>query len=308
MAISNSLKGWKKVLAQRELNTKDLKGVFLSPGNIFWKQKSGSLVLISSKADFLNRELIEKLARAESTLLIDHAVDMQLQNTVMALFKAHEEEILIKAKKEWREQLIILFGQSLSKESLTQFEVNQMAWAVFSLIDQDEAKKYFDLDIDLFTRSLNVASSYVFCAFLLGYYSDSFLKQLFTLTFKSLMQVEYVEGLLPLKEKLENCRRMNSLTESERQFLSHVYQDQKILLNERYDGSGVLKINKNEMIDLELVLVALCAHFSFAEKKDERTIFFEIKSLTFQCEERILHLLRRTLSMNDVITKVHLSA
>lgn len=295
-------------MAQRELNTKDLKGLFLSPGNIYWKQKSGSLVLISSKADFLNRELIEKLVKAESTLLIDQAIDMQLQNTMTALFKAHEEELLIKAKKEWREQLIFLFGQTLSKENLTQFEVNQMAWAVFSLIDQVEAKKYFDLDIDLFTRSLDIASSLVFCAFIIGHYSDAFLKHIFTQTFKSLIQIEYSHALHPLKLKLEDYRIMDSLLEEQCHFLKKIYKDQKMLLNERYDGSGVLKVKKNEMTDLELVLVALCRHYSFLGKKDERTIFFEIKNQTFQCEERIFNLLRRTLSMSDVITKVELSA
>lgn len=286
------------ILAKVELNLKSMKGLILSPGNIFWKQKSGGVVLISSKADFLNLELIEKLSKANHTLLIEDQFDLSLQDEFTQLFKAHEDELLVKEKKEWREKLINLFSKQFAENEFSQFELDQMTWKVFSLVTREQAKLYLDMDINLFKRSLSVATSYTLCAFILGYYSDVFLKNLFTNTFISLMSLEKIDPLPTLKTKLEQIRESESLSHEDKKYLANVYQSKTALLGERYDGSGIQNINKKEMTDLELVFVALCNHYSF-DGHEHKSIFNEIKNSNFKCERKVLDLLYKSLGKKE---------
>ncbi len=286
-------------LEKVDLNLNDLKGLVLSPGNIFWKQKSGALVLISSKSDFLNREMIEKLASSNHKLVIENQIDPHLQNEFVELFKAHEKELLIKEKLKWRGQIINLFSNQFSEKNFTQFEVDQMACAVFSSMTSEEVKHYLDLDIDLFKRSLSIASSYTFCAFLLGYYSDTFLKKLFMETIVSLMSFENIDPPLTLKSKLEKIRDVESLSLEDRHYLKEVYHEKNALLGERYDGSGVQSINMKEMTDLELVFVALNKHFPLVVNNEHSSIFYEIKNSEFNCENKVLTVLNKILERKE---------
>ncbi|MGZ3787300.1 MAG: hypothetical protein ACXVLQ_02185 [Bacteriovorax sp.] len=283
----------------QELNLKDMKGFVLSPGNVFWKQKSGAEVLISAKADFLNLELIEKLSAANQNLIVSEQVDLHLQNEFIELFKAHEKELLVKEKNKWRLKLLSLFSGILSKEGLSQFELNMAAWRVFSKIERSEALIFLERDIDIFKRSVSIATSYALGAFLLGHYSDSFLQKIFNETFLGLVNLNPIVPVQKLKEDLERMRAESSFTEGDKSYLKSFNQDKKqsLLFAEKYDGSGLQQINKNEMTDLELLLVALCSHYSFKDH-DNKTIFNEIKKSQFNCEGKIAALLRRGLEIH----------
>lgn len=286
-------------MAKVDLNLIDLKGLVLSPGNIFWKQKSGALVLISGKSDFLNRDLIKKLANSNHTLVIEDQIDPHLQNEFIELFKAHNKELLIKEKLKWRGQIINLFSNKFSESSVTQFEVDQMAWLVFSTMTSEEAKHYLDMDIDLFKRSLSIASSYTMCAFLLGCYNDTFLKKLFIETIVNLMGLENIDPVPTLKSKLEKIRETETLSPEETNYLKEVFHEKKALIGERYDGSGVQNINKKEMTDLELVFVSLCNHFSFVVSNEQSSIFYEIKNSGLNCEKKVLGMLKKSMEINE---------
>jgi hypothetical protein len=277
-----------------KLDFKNLKEQILSPGNIFWQQKSGTVVLLSSKADFLNYDLIQKLNNSHHELLIEDQIDFQLQDEFVELFKAHDEVLLVKEKKEWRSRILDLCINKFSQKDFPQWEMDQMVWRVFSTLTKEETKNYIDLDLDLFKRSLSVASSTVLCAFLLGYYSDVYLKKLFADTFRSLMSMDEVESLITLKNKLEEIRTLDTLANDERTFLQGVYHASTSLVGERYDGSGIKNIHKREMNDVEIVLVALCAYYPYG-KKNEQNIFYALKNSQLKCERKILNVLRRSL-------------
>ena len=48
-------------------------------------------------------------------------------------------------------------------------------------------RPFLEEDIELFKRSMSVATSYTLCAFMLGYYADNFLSDIFNETFLNLM-------------------------------------------------------------------------------------------------------------------------
>ena len=120
-------------------------------------------------------------------------------------------------------QLLSLINNELSGDDFTQFEVDQLAWKVFSKIDREEAKRLLDKDIDLFKRSMSVASSYTLCAFILGYYSDEFLSKIFNETFLSNVDLKSTVSLNVLKNQLEKIRLQESLKNEDNELLKEIY-------------------------------------------------------------------------------------
>ncbi|MBC7538945.1 MAG: hypothetical protein H7281_08990 [Bacteriovorax sp.] len=293
-------------MAKLELNLKDVKGFILSPGNIFWQQNSGAHVLLSAKSDFLNYLLIEKLSKSNYILLIENQIDLQLQHDFVFYFKSHQLEILIKEKLQWRLKLMGLFSLELARDEVSQFEIDQLMWKVFSRVEHEEAKKFLDKDIDLFKRGMSIAASYTICAFLLGYYSDAFLTKIFNETFLNLMDLNISVPIQTLKIQLEKIRNLEHLTAEDNHMLEDIYQlgnNKNVILAERYDGSGYRQINKSEMNDLEIVLVALNEHYSF-EDSSHKSIFFEIKKSQFKCDEKILNVMRKCVETKKNIVPI----
>lgn len=262
----------------------------LSPGDIFWMKNSGAQTLIARKADYLNYALIEKLSKASHKLTIENQIDLSLQHEFLSMMKAHQSEMLFKEKLQWKKRILALFMQN----KVSQFEVGQLAWMAWSKLEREEVKLFIDFDIDLFKRSLNVASSLVFCALLLGYYQDEFLSQIFTASLQDMMSMEKIELMDRLKEEMEIIRAHDILTEDDKQFIQKLYPQALSWAGERYNGSGVKSFNKKEMNDLEIIMVALERHFSYKDV-DCETLFTSIRMGKFHCDEKILTVLKNGL-------------
>ena len=298
------------ILTKRNLNLNELRGFILSPGNIYWQQKSGAYILLSAKSDFLNFQLIEKLSNANHTLLIEDQIDLMTQTSFVENFNRHKNEILVREKLEWRSKLLALFSKELGGEEVSQFELNQLGWKVFSKVDLDQARELMEEDIDFFQRSMSVSVSFTLCAFILGYYNDDFLSKLFTETFLSLMDLKTLGSTKNFKVQLEKMRFIESLQPEDNQVFADIFQlstKRNVLLGERYDGSGFWKINKFEMTDLELVLVALNRHYSYVDGS-HRSIFYEIKNSSFECDERVLNILRKCIVPTEGMISFEVSA
>lgn len=277
-------------MAKKDLILKDLKGYVLSPGNIFWIKNSGAETLIAKKADYLNYPLIEKLANADHKLVIDDQIDLTVQHEFMGVVKAHQAELLYKEKLQWKKRIFELLQQN----RVSQFELSQLAWMAWSKMDRESVKALIDFDIDLFKRSLNVASSYVFCALLLGYYQDEFLKELFSQTLKNLMTMEKIELMDRLKAEMDIIRGHDILTDDDKEFVRKLYPQTQSWAGERYNGSGVHSINKKEMNDLEVVMVALERHFSYTDP-DGESFLVTVKNGKFHCDDKLLSVLKKGL-------------
>lgn len=281
-------------MAKKDLNLSDLKGFVLSPGDIFWIKNSGTETLIAKKADYLNLALVEKLSSAGHTLQIDHQIDSSLVEKFKEAAEAFKDEWLFKEKLPWKKKMLMV----LQEEHLSSFELSQFAWMTWSKIEREEVKELIDFDIDLFKRSLNVASGYVYCALLLGYYHHDFLAKLFTNSLRELMTMEKIEWLDKMKAEMEIIRSRDILTPEDKEFVQKIFPKTFSWAGERYNGSGIHSYNKNEMSDLEIVMVALERHYSYRDD-EKQNLFSAIKQGRFSCEARILAILRNGL-VNEV--------
>lgn len=287
-----------------KFSLKNLQHDLLAPGNIFWQKKSGDSILISKKGDALNLNLLKKLDEANSELTIVDGIDLHAHEEMKSLYEKYSEEVLMRDKIIWREKLIASFRKEfIVKENVRQFEVNSLAWKLFSSLKHEEAMAYIDRDSDLFRRHLSVASSYTFCAFLLGYYEPSFLNKLFSKTLKNLMELGASARVLTLKEKLEYLRLQDSFSAEDYEYLKTIATDEiitKTMLFEKYDGSGPRHLNAREMNDLETVFVAINKLFGFTEESGSN-IFTAIAKNEISCRPGTLKMLQRILSEKEIL-------
>ena len=274
-----------------------IKDEILSPGNIFWKKNNGTDVLISKKGDVLNHELIQKFIKADCILILEDSIDLSLHDSIFSLYVKYSEELLMRDKIKIREELIENLCVEFIRGKKSQFEFNLLAWKFFSQFNNSDAATFIKIDKELFSRNLSIASSYTFCAFLLGYYEPSFLSNLFTSTLKNLMALGNTTQVLTLKEKIEYLRMQESFNSEDFKCVEEIASPALIkstMIFERYDGSGMRNINSREMNDLEIIFVAINRNFGF-ESEESANIFSEIDSGKLVCLSRTLKMLQRIL-------------
>ena len=280
-----------------KLDFKYIKNEILSPGNIFWKKNNGTDVLISKKGDVLNLGLIQKLINADSDLVLEDSIDLAFHDSMFSLYVKYSEELFMRDKIKWREEIIESFRVEFVQGQKSQFELNRLAWKFFSQFNNSDAASFIDKDKELFVRNLSIASSYAFCAFLLGYYETSFLSNLFTSTLKNLMDLGGSTQVLSLKETIEYLRMQESFNSEDCKSVEEIASPallKSTMLFERYDGSGMRQINSREMNDLEIIFVAINRSFGF-EREDTVNILSEIQNGKIVCVDRILKMLQKIL-------------
>lgn len=281
-----------------KLDFKLVRNEILSPGNIFWKKNTGAEILISKKGDVFNPELIQKLIDADNELILVDSIDLNFHEMMFSLYVKYSEELSIKDKIKWRHEILNNLQGEYIQRKKTQFELNHLAWKFFSKFSNSDAKIFIERDKDLFTRNVSIASSYTFCAFLLGYYETGFLSELFTSTLKNLMALGDGVQILTLKDKIDYLRSCEKLKPEDIEYIEEIATPTLIkssMIFERYDGSGIKQINSREMNDLEIVFVAINQTFGF-DKETRINILSEIQeghfdrvSKTFKMLQRILY-------------------
>jgi hypothetical protein len=281
-----------------EFSLANLKHDLLAPGNIFWKKKAGNAVLISKKGEVLNIEILKKLSDSSAEIFITDEIDLHASAELEALYAKYSEEVLMRDKIVWREKFIeCLAREFIEKENVEQFELNHLAWRLFSSFEHSEGVAFIERDADLFTRHLSVASSYTFCAFLLGYYEPSFLNGLFSKTLQNLMDLGASERVMSLKEKLEYLRLQESFSVDDFEYLKVIASNEILsstVLFEKYNGSGPRNLNSREMSDLEVAFVGISGKFSFTEPTTPN-ILWSIQNGQLLCQPRVLKLLTTAL-------------
>lgn len=280
-----------------------IKNQMLSPGNIFWKKRSGDLVLITMKGDVINHDLIHKLEEANHEIVLENAADPYQGFQLNAIYEKYCEELLMRNKIRWREELIELLRVDFVVNQNSQFELNQLGWKFFSKFSNEETNSFIKKDIALFKRHLSIASNYAFIAFILGYYEPAFLSKLFMSTLKNLMDLGDATNVLTLKEKIEYLRLQDSFDEDSFESLKEIANEELLsstVFFERFDGSGPRKLNSREMSDLEKVLVALNRSYGVEVEKNEN-VFLEISRGNFDCGGRVLNTLQKLLEKKETV-------
>lgn len=284
-------------MVKAQIFFKDIEHEILSPGDIYWRQKSGSEVLISKKGDLLNWSLIKKLDSNQHELLIENKIDQHLLNEFVTYFSKYSEEMLMKNKIEWREKIIELINREFIEKNRSQFELNYIGFKLFSNLKREDVEKFIERDLNFFSRNFSVASAYTFCAFLMGYYNEKFLQEVYTQTLSLLMDVGAREHMNGLKNELEILRLKKEYNAQDILYLKNIFNE-KILSGsvflEKYDGSGVRTLNKNEMNDLDLAFMALNEHFSFVNEK-KGNVFLDLNNRELSGEKRVVEMVRAEL-------------
>lgn len=252
------------------------KNSLLAPGDISWHKKSGEDVLISRKAEMMNIQLIKKLEAAREKVLLENPIDLDLQRRFEAMFEKYNSELLIKDKLVWREKIIHALRVDFIEKHRSQLDFDFMTWNIFSKIPLENGQKYIERDEKLFKRNLTITATYTWVAFLIGYYDTTFLSNLFSHAMTDSMNMGLEENVMTLKDKLEYLRMIDYFDEkdfSEINELIPAESYKRLVLFERANGSGPLKLNIHELSDLELIIWSMHKEISF---KDD----FEINSNT----------------------------
>lgn len=263
-------------------------------------------MLISKKGDVINLDLIKKLDIAGEALVIQNQIDQHARQEIETVYEKYCLEVLMRDKIKWREELISLLQKEYIEKEKDQFELNMLAWKLFSKFTMEEAMDFMKRDSELFKRHLNVASSYAFCAFLLGYYESQFLSRLFTSTLESLMHLGSSVNVMSLKEKLDYLLFQESFLPEDFEVVKEIAapeQMEKGVWFEKYDGSGPRNINSREMSDLEVVMVALNGSYGF-KKCLEKNVLLVIDNNEFKCDAKTLGHLRRALAKKEKMADV----
>ncbi|NOT78252.1 MAG: hypothetical protein HOP07_04535 [Bacteriovoracaceae bacterium] len=278
-----------------------LRKYLLAPGNIFWIKKSGKQVLLCKKGDLINLNFIQKLETNKEKILLSEAINFEIQKDFQTDYSNFELELVIREKIAWRERFIGKFKDYFLDNEVGQLELDMLAWSLFSNFSPKESEDFLNQDNDIFRRHLSVASSYTFCAFFLGYYSTGFLSTLFTKTLKSLMSIGEKGTVRPLKAKLEKINKLETFTKIDLEEILLIENTSNLLHSgffERYDGTGISHVNIREMLDLEIVLIAINRQMEFF-KNENLNLFKAIEKNEFRCDSKLTGLIRRTLLERD---------
>ena len=285
-----------QLVEKRLLKFNEISKDLLAPGNIYWKQISGVERLISAKSDILNFEMLQKLADSEKTLLIEDSIEFEIHQKIELIFKEYKTEIQLKNKLKWRTEFNELLKTNYYQSEKSQFDLDQLCWRLFSEMDRETGSEYLKRDCDYFKRSMSIASSYVLCAYLIGYYDVAFLTDIYNTTIVSLLDIGSDHVVTPhMKEMLEDIRKKATLSGEDQDFLKTIIDtkvfEQKILF-EKFDGSGLMSINVLEMSDLEMVLCSLNYYYQFVHSEKDN-ILKAIKDGRFPANRKIINLIKR---------------
>ncbi len=278
-----------------------LENYLLAPGDIFWQKKSGKNVLLSKKGDLINFSLIKKLEMNRQKLLLENQINFEIQKLFSKHLREMRLELQVKEKIAFREKFIGRFSAHFIEDEAIQLELDLLAWMLFSDFSREEAMSFTDIDSEIFKRHLSVASTYTFCALLLGYYDSRFLTGLFTKTLRSLMSIgKKLESGIN-RERLENLNQKETFSFVDLEEIKKVEETENLLFSgffERYDGTGLSHTNIREMIDLEIILIAINRHMNF-NKRSDRNFFRQLINNEFKCDQKLTALIMKTLLERD---------
>ncbi len=119
-------------MKRKPINFFEISKNLLSPGDVYWIKKSGAEILISSKGDILNLNLISKLEKQSEKVVIENYIDETDLLEIKELFDRFQAELLIKDKNFYREKIFKFFYKKIVDENKSDNELNIIFWKMFS--------------------------------------------------------------------------------------------------------------------------------------------------------------------------------
>lgn len=272
-----------------------MKDDILSPGKIIWQKHSGSEIVISTKHNYLNLKLIEKLKNGGHNVFIEDDSETIVYSEFVELFKQMKNSLQLKETLPRRNKFIILLLNNYINSQKSQDDLNQLAWRLFSQMERDEAEEFLNRDMSYFKRAMSVTGSFVFCAFLIGHYEVPFLTTLYNSTFRNLMTIGKEETVGQLKNKLEDLRQKSHLDAEDQKFIETITTQENVnqmILLEKFDGSGLMGFENQDLTDLEMILCSLNYYFHWDKEYEGINILADISAGKFPINVKLVKLIK----------------
>lgn len=281
-------------MEKRDLKYQDILSHFLAPGDIYWRQRTGTLLCVNKRGEPLNIDLIHKLFEGEQNLIITNEADSSFEESFMRLFERYKEALLVKEKLVIRKEIITMFVK-VANSHLNHFDFAMLGWRIFSKIEHELRRKLIKGDSDLFKRSVCVASSTCYLAFMVGYYDLDFLSKVFSSVLVKLTGITTDANRRDFKLFFEEVRHQEVLSEEDSEKMKHflVGQDRRAaFFYEKANGSGMMGINAREMTDLDLIIIAMNKHYSY-ESFDMPNIFKQVLFTDIDIERHLMEIIKK---------------
>jgi len=279
-------------LKRKELDFFEIRKNLLSPGDIFWIKRSGDEVLISSKGDLLNLNLISKLEKESQKVVIENYIDETDILEINELFERYQKEILIKDKIVYREKILKFFHKKIVEENQKDIEINVLFWKIFSELGFEFGTKFVEIDRDYFDRALTIGGLTILGHLLLGFYDLDFLKKSYSNVIRDFKNVLGQDSVMSFKDKMESFREKDGLLEIDQGLIKNI----KTTLFEKDSSLGLKKTMHFELSDYEILMAEINSKISYKEKNETGTIYKDFLLGKFQIENRFNNLIVREIS------------
>lgn len=279
-------------MKRKELDFFEIRKNLLSPGDIFWIKRSGDEVLISSKGDLLNLNLISKLEKESQKVVIENYIDETDILEINELFERYQKEILIKDKIVYREKILKFFHKKIVEENQKDIEINVLFWKIFSELGFEFGTKFVEIDRDYFDRALTIGGLTILGHLLLGFYDLDFLKKSYSNVIRDFKNVLGQDSVMSFKDKMESFREKDGLLEIDQGLIKNI----KTTLFEKDSSLGLKKTMHFELSDYEILMAEINSKISYKEKNETGTIYKDFLLGKFQIENRFNNLIVREIS------------
>lgn len=279
-------------MKRKELDFFEIRKNLLSPGDIFWIKRSGDEVLISSKGDLLNLNLITKLEKQSQKIVIENYIDETDLLEINELFERYQKEILIKDKINYREKILKFFHKKIVEENQKDVEINVLFWKIFSELGFEFGTKFVEIDRDYFDRAMTVGGLTVLGHLMLGFYDLDFLKKSYSNVIRDFKNILGQDSVMSFKEKMESFRENNELLELDQSLIKNI----NTTLFEKDSSLGLKKTMHFELSDYEIFMAEINSKISYQEKNETGTIYKDFLLGKIQIESRFNNLIVREIS------------
>ncbi len=279
-------------MKRKPINFFEISKNLLSPGDVYWIKRSGEEILISSKGDILNLNLISKLDQQSQKVVIENYIDETDLLEIKELFDRFHVELLIKDKNVYREKIFKFFYKKIVDENKSDNELNIIFWKMFSELGFEFGSKLVEKDRDYFDRALTVGALSVLGIMLMGYYELNYLKKTYSDIIRDLKNIMAEDAVISFKEKMEKLRdEQESLKFSDD-------RDKKIktMVFEKDLGLGIKKTMNYELSDFEIFISELNRSLKYVNRKSDDMIYKDFLTGKIKFEARFNNLIIREMA------------
>ncbi len=294
-----------------EISIQDLHEMIFTPGEIYWKKRSGKLLKVLNAGEAIDEKNITKFEKNQMKLKIKCFVNMELIDLAVENLKnlkqATNEVERIAIRKTILFWLKNNYWEDDAKGNF--LDLTKIGERAFYIFDREMTETLKGMSRSVFERSALVATIGVFCALSLGYTDFKLLQDTYSLSF--LLDFAF--------DKTSYSFNLNKATELERNvpgdgvsfliigkdtgpelnsFMQHTFKGARlarercgkffnneeilkyiIVHHERINGNGFpLRINEDEMSDIEMLIIflnGLIPYNTFKYAKNDGKAFFK---------------------------------